>query len=267
MHPVTPSSITPSFRTHLPYLLLDASAFSTYHIGSLLLKNLIKSSGGISLPQEIWYMIFSLLPTKPPTYHLARPLRIKSLGDDVVLECEIDTSALIFSHEHVDNEGEIRALEDYLAFPDRHDEIDPFIQDLLSTTRPQPTSRFFTITVTSAPHAISLPDCLFYDITVPDLIARLQDYSCRVCNFRDGHTICPGCTGGVAQRYGAFMGCGVDLACPLCLGLDFMEEDKGLLERYYWEGLPKEEKRARRYKFESRLMELGYGIDTEVDSD
>ena len=261
MHPVTPSSITPSFRTHLPYLLLDASAFSTYDIGSLISKNLIKSSGGISLPQEIWDMIFSLLPTKPPTYHLARPLRITSLGDDVVLECEIDTSALIFSYEHVDNESEIRVLEDYLAFPDHQDEIDPFIQDILSAgfTRPQPTSRFFTITVTSAPHAIFLPDCLFYDIKVPDLIARLQNYPCSVCNGMDGHTICPGCTGGVAQKYGAFMGCGVDLACPLCLGLDFMEEDKALLERYYWEEMPEEEKRARRSRFESRLMELGYG--------
>ena len=63
------------------------------------------------------------------------------------------------------------------------------------------------------------------------------------------------------------MGCGVNLACPLCLGLDFMQEDKSLLEHYYWEGLPEEEEeRARTHKFESRLKELGYTTGTQVDS-
>ena len=269
MHPLTPSSITPSFRTHLPYLLLDASAFSTRHIGSLLSRDAIKSSGGISLPQEIWRTIFNLLATEPPTYYLARPLRLTSHGDDVVLKCEIDTSALISSPEYIDNEDEIRAVENYLAFPDQNGERDPFIQDRMDTdsSHPQPTSHFFTITVTRTPHAIFLPDCLFHDITVPDLIGRLQEYVCHVCEFRDGHTICPGCTGGVAQRYGAFMGCGVDLACPLCLGLNFMQEDKSLLEDCYWEGLPEEEERARSNRFKSRLKELGYTTGTQVDSD
>ena len=127
MHPLTPSSTTPSFRTHLPYLLLDASAFSTRHIGSLLSKDLIRSRGGISLPQEIWHIIFDLLPTKLPTYFLARPRYIILYRDGVVLECEIDTSALMSSPEYIDNQYEIRFVEDYLAFPDQHDNPDPFI--------------------------------------------------------------------------------------------------------------------------------------------
>ena len=214
-------------------------------------------------------MIFNLLTTKPPKYYLARPLRVTSHGDDVVLECEIDTSALISSPEYIDNEGEIRAVEHYLAFPDQYDKQDPFLKDRLDTrsTRSLPIFHFFFITVTSVPHAVFLPDCLFHDITVPDLIGHLQEYVCHVCKFRDGHTICPGCTLGVAQRYGAFMGCGVDLACPLCLGLNFMQEDKSLLEEYYDEGLPEEEECARGTRFESRWKELGYTIDTQVDSD
>ena len=79
-----------------------------------------------------------------------------------------------------------------------------------------------------------------------------------MCDYKDGHTICPGCTGGVAQKFDAFMGCGVDLACPLCLGLDFMRRDKELLQEYYWDGLPEEEEEARRVRFEERLGELGY---------
>lgn len=54
------------------------------------------------------------------------------------------------------------------------------------------------------------------------------------------------------------MGCGVDLACPLCLGLEFMRRDKELLEAYYWDGLPEEEEVARDLRFEERLGELGY---------
>lgn len=58
--------------------------------------------------------------------------------------------------------------------------------------------------------------------------------------------------------FGAFMGCGVDLACPLCLGLDFMQRDKDHLEAYYWDPMPEEEEIARDRRFERRLNELGY---------
>ena len=145
----------------------------------------------------------------------------------MVIECEIDTSALISSPAYIHNEDEIRAVENYLAFPDQNDIPYFFGQDHLDacSTRPQPASCFFTVTVTSAHHVMLLPDCFFHDITVPDLIGRLQEYKCHVCEFKERHTICPGCTGGVAQQYGAFMGCGVDLAGRLCLGLKFMLED------------------------------------------
>ena len=66
------------------------------------------------------------------------------------------------------------------------------------------------------------------------------------------------------------MGCGVNLACRLCLGLNFMWKDKRLLGSYYHEGLPlpEEEELARGDRFESRLKELGYatGTGTQVDS-
>lgn len=57
------------------------------------------------------------------------------------------------------------------------------------------------------------------------------------------------------------MGCGADLACPLCLGLDFMQEDKALLEKYYDEEMPEELCSARKRRFQARLEELGYHTD------
>lgn len=146
--------------------------------------------------------------------------------------------------------------EHYLAAPDQHHGLS-FFDFTTPGARPLPKSRSFSITVTDSDGKF-LPHCLFHEITVPDVIARVQDTVCFVCG--DEHTICPGCTGGVAQRFDAFMGCGVQLACPLCLGLDFMQQDKTLLETYYWEEMPEEERTARDRRFEERYRELGYRL-------
>jgi len=60
------------------------------------------------------------------------------------------------------------------------------------------------------------------DVTVPDVIANIDDGDCCVCNGT--RHICPGCTGGVADKFEVFMGCSVSLACPLCVGLDVSME-------------------------------------------
>jgi hypothetical protein len=58
---------------------------------------------------------------------------------------------------------------------------------------------------------------LFLGVDFTDCHARLgwdvRD-GCSMCH--GSRYICPGCTRGRAQRYEAFMGCGVDLACPVC---------------------------------------------------
>ena len=123
------------------------------------------------------------------------------------------------------------------------------------------TSKFFTVTVSDSENVgrgTFFPHCVFDQVTVPDVSAHLQDEVCGVCNGENGHTICPGCSRRIAQKFDAFMGCGVDLACPLCLGLDFMRRDKELLRAYYWDGLPEEEEKARSLRFRKRLEELGY---------
>ena len=163
-------------------------------------------------------------------------------------------SALTSPLAHLDSGDEVRAVERYLAAPDQDHDLS-FTTNSRVRARPPPRSRFFSITVTNGDYAF-LPHCLFYEITVPDIIAHLQDFKCWVCE--DRRTICPGCTGGVAKRFDAFMGCGVDLACPLCLGLDFSQNDKVLLKTYYYDPMPKEEESARSRQLEQRLSELGY---------
>ncbi len=286
MLPLTPSAVTTTFLRDKPFLLLNASAFDTRYVGSLLADGALKSKGGIALPPEIWLNIFDLvkLRTKTPEYHLARVLTATSRGENTTLSCEVDLSALTSPLACLDSAEEVLAIESYLAAPNQEHNLS-FLEpeeaekrkhrntifpalmgfEPITTTNPTPTtearqlpiSKFFYITVTDSDNNF-LPHCLFHEVTVPDVIAHLQDVVCEFCEGRDGHTICPGCTGGRAQKFGAFMGCGVDLACPLCLGLDFMREDKDLLQAYYWDEMPDEEKLARICRFERRLDELGY---------
>ncbi len=61
----------------------------------------------------------------------------------------------------------------------------------------------------------------FFHVDVMDIIAYVDYGDYQVCHGR--RNICPECTGGVAQEFGVFMGCGVSLACPLCMGLDLSE--------------------------------------------
>ena len=257
MLPLTASAVTTKFLRDKPFLLLNASAFDTRYVGSLLAHGALKSKGGIALPPEIWLNIFDLvkLRTKAPEYHLARVLTATSRGENTILSCEVDLSALTFTLAFLDNAEEVLAIESYLAAPTQEHDLS-FLEP--KEARPSPISKFFCITVTDSDNDF-LSHCLFHGVTAPDVIAHLQDVACGICGGSTfGHTICPGCTGGKAQKFDAFMGCGVNLACPLCLGLDFMQEDKDLLQAYYWTEMPGEEEIARSRRFERRLEELGY---------
>ena len=200
-----------------------------------------------------------------PEYHLARVLTATPHGKSTTLRCRLEPTALTSPLAYLHNAEEVEAIERYLAAPNQQHDIS-LIEDFIKETPSplnSPTSKnlnrhTLTDSHNNVNHNPFFPPCLFHKTTVPDIIGHLQDSICHVCNFEDGHTICPGCTGGVAQKFDAFMGCGVDLACPLCLGLDFMRRDKELLQEYYWDGLPEEEKRARNLRFEERLGELGY---------
>ncbi|KAK4691081.1 hypothetical protein P7C71_g5846, partial [Lecanoromycetidae sp. Uapishka_2] len=265
MRPLTPSSITAEFLSDKPFLLLDTRTFSSRYIGSLLAKGVIKSKGDIALPPEIWHNIF-LQSLDKQKYQLARVLTATPHGKSTTLRCKLEPTVLTYGRglAYLEDAEQVLAIERYLAAPDQQHDLS-LIEDFIKETpspHHSPTSKTFSVTVSdshdsSHPNTF-FPPCLFHDITVPDIIGHLQSDICRVCNFEDRHTICPGCTGGVAGKFDAFMGCGVALACPLCLGLDFMRRDKELLEAYYRDGLPAEEELARDLRFKKRLGELGY---------
>ena len=54
------------------------------------------------------------------------------------------------------------------------------------------------------------------------------------------------------------MGCGVGLACPLCIGIDFSLEHRAFLETYYWDDPPEEKLESIDNWLQQRMEELGY---------
>lgn len=63
-----------------------------------------------------------------------------------------------------------------------------------------------------------------------------DDNDDNVCYLCGGNgTVCPGCTGGKIQKIDSrlFMGCGVEIRCPVCFGIDVAYIDKLFMKKYY----------------------------------
>ncbi|KAI1394212.1 uncharacterized protein F4822DRAFT_387472 [Hypoxylon trugodes] len=150
--------------------------------------------------------------------------------------------------------------KDGQAVEDIETYLDCASQDTLEglKTRPPKLSRppnLYTVVIGTA----SAIPCLYTSIRVPDIIATMEGGICWV--YQEGRFICPGCTGGKAQRFNSFMGCGVDLACPLCMGTELSEEHKNYLKSYYYHGSGvdgSEGEEEMRDQLEEQLEKLGY---------
>lgn len=94
---------------------------------------------------------------------------------------------------------------------------------------------------------------LFMDLTVPDIISRLERGRCGLCE--GGNIMCPGCTGGRASRFfGEYCGCGVCL-CPLCIVMDVAGEHYRRVMRGETDGMPEDEFEE---WYKERGNQLGY---------
>ena len=135
-----------------------------------------------------------------------------------------------------------------MAAPDQKFDL-PILKDS-TAARSSPPYMFFSITLTDSDNEF-LPHCLFHELSVPDIIARLQNYKCNVRKDAGRHIICPGRTR-ISGDFGALTTCDYLLACPLCLGLDFMKEDEALMNG------DKVSVNAATHKLSERLKELEY---------
>jgi hypothetical protein len=204
-------------------------------------------TGTAPLPIELWARVLHFVTGAggAPSF-IAVTVKSSAPADEGAQRVEVLERRL---DEYTDLEGtsEIRRFEKFLGSPQRalppppRREIDKFEEiwkSLKGIDTKQPTfklvdtefpeARTFSIVVPNdytedQLHARTELDLLpggvtlFCDAQFEDCHARLgwdARLGCLMCG--GGGFICPGCTGGLAQKYDAFMGCGVDLACPVC---------------------------------------------------
>jgi hypothetical protein len=99
------------------------------------------------------------------------------------------------------------------------------------------------------------PGSTLHRLDGPAAIALTQG-SCMECGGE--RTICPGCCQLDERFPGLRMGCGVDLACPQCLGWEFALIDRAWHKRHYWDPASDDEQRQRDARVAERCAELGY---------
>ncbi|KAK3360899.1 hypothetical protein B0T24DRAFT_643728 [Lasiosphaeria ovina] len=100
---------------------------------------------------------------------------------------------------------------------------------------------------------------LMVDVDLLDVISYIERGRCGMCGGT--RTICPGCTGGPASKFRVFMGCGVDLVCPLCMGQELAEDHKDFLQVRYDDMDDADESDPEAEAMEERIRERANQLD------
>jgi hypothetical protein len=252
-------------KTSLSKLLDNASILmlKSHHEGICYMTQLLASpsssittKAGISLPNELLNKIISLVASDTdPSFCLVQITSIKGK----LLKCRrISDEGWPFCGE-LGSASDIELFEEFLDNPNTA----PASQLGIPPIKPSQNKRNeFELYITPLDNNLRASAVLFHDIKVPDVIAFMEDGECGFCRERNQKFFfCPGCTGGWAQQYDMFMGCGVDLVSPVCIGLDVAREHKEFLQTYYREPAPEDEEEAMKAVLKARFDELGYQME------
>jgi hypothetical protein len=261
-------------------------------------------TGAPPLPVELWARILALVNNIKPAFVpvvISRDAELVDAGDGVVRVTLVER---MLSHYDDGLTGEtISAFEKLLHGSPRGTRRKGPTYTFENTAAPTPQTFAVTVpaeyTRSERKHRTRwdwLPSgvLLFEQMRHADCHARLgwdAARGCRMCGR--GRFICPGCTGGMADEYDVFMGCGaarpppgvraaadsvvhrrgprVPGKCrPLqttraqadgrahhCLGYEVSGPDKDYNETYYHDLAPEEHERARRQRLVAALCALG----------
>ncbi|KAK0702061.1 hypothetical protein B0T26DRAFT_735691 [Lasiosphaeria miniovina] len=252
----------------------------------------IRSQGGLALPAELWYMILEEMEEEaernPPRFCFAKATIVPSLSSptETILRCvrhEFDLqvpgrSDLEYALAgNLRNPASIAHFEYFLqnATPEvaakineasdkvlakLEDEYEPIHESIAKIPKLNKLSSlgnvFYILQAQDAPQ--EKKSGLYYDIDVPDVIARIDRGSCWVCSGRFIGCIGGRCAGLAMEMFGfdrEQLGCGFSLVCPLCVGIDLSDDHLDSLHRQERIGESDEEIEQR---IKARLSELGY---------
>jgi hypothetical protein len=306
MQPVTKEHLE-SLVESKPILLLDELAIGPAFVDAALrpAPSLISSKGGQRFPRELWDMVLGFA-TRNTSHRLVQPHALKHDGAGrQVLVCKLVSTDGHASCGELKDGVAYEAYEWYLrhpngTLPDKIPGDEKWTKNEVEDDegsdeeRPEEGSsdeegprsvslkdRPFDIPETADPETtIKIPSStfestikvLFWDITVPDVIARVEGGWCRLCG--GGRSHCPGCLRGMRDEVEGFAyvsstDCSYLMLCPLCVGPEWAEES---LERQEqddrdWDwgakpyGMDEElEEQCAKFNdwFNARLRALGY---------
>lgn len=151
------------------------------------------SKGGISLPNELWNRIIPLAASD--TQPVFCFVQITSINGDLLTCREICDGGWPFCGE-LASADEIELFERLLAKPNATTtstselKIPPIKPKWKSPNR-------FEVRISPPEDELRDKEVLFHDITVPDVIAFMENGDCGFCrNVCQKFFYCPGCTGG-----------------------------------------------------------------------
>jgi hypothetical protein len=257
MKPVGPKNDLAHVLDDKPLMMLNWGLLGIRYIRQLLAftNTNITTTRGTALSTELWNMIlgFALVDTQN-SFCFVQGISLRKFSMGKILHCRrinLEGGPLC---GNLDCAEAVGAFEEFMNKPNQHASL-PFTPPTLQPG--QGYGNTFDILITSADDNLPVDSaCLFSNVMVPDVISRMEG---GVCSFCFGSRLfCPGCTRGRAQAFEVFMGCGVDLACPLCIGIDFSLEHRAFLQTYYWDDPPEEKRKSIDDWLEQRMEELGY---------
>ncbi|KAI4187957.1 MAG: hypothetical protein L6R41_002461 [Letrouitia leprolyta] len=265
MRPLISADLTSTLLSKKPILLVNTSILPLRSFTRYILANAFHGAAG-RIPTETWLKIIGYAKIQNARYEVIQPIDMTSSEKTGTT---LHRRALRLDVDTWKNKYEVINTNQCLASPPTYDqtpggveyEFNPLkIDTVYAIPYPRPAPMITgSNTPVSIILALTLLTCLFTSITVPDLIACLEEGDCWICERK--RSICPGCTGGVAQEFEAFMSCGVDLTCPLCMGLELMEDHQRFLQEHYWEGPPLDLKAEWDEELEERKAELGFYLE------
>lgn len=257
MKPVGPKTSFARILDNKSLMLLNLSHLGIRYIWQLvaLTNTNITTPGGTVLPTEVWIMILELaLVDLEDSFCFVQGISLQKSSMGKIFRCRRINLEGGTPCGDLDCGEAVHAFEEFMNKPNQNDSL-PFTAPTLQPG--QGCEDTFDILIASADDNLPVNSaCLFSSVTVPDVISHMEGGGCGFCF--GSRLVCPGCTGGKTQEFDVFMGCGVELTCPLCIGVDFSQEHKAFLKKYYWDSPPEEEAESMDNRVQQRMEELGY---------
>jgi hypothetical protein len=250
-------------------LILDFTGWTTSYIRSIIgrsTKHIATKEGNKTLPAELWLQILSLVESdvNQPHYRLVYPVEMSSVQLDGQISepsfvCNSIKEWRAFGNIRTGNE--LYFYESYIRNPSYEPEKEEGEEDPpkspFEISKQVLPDRSFNIPLS---HLDSEEPFLYHRVEAPDVIARLENGDCKLCDGGERH-FCAGCWDG-RQVMEAFTShyradCSIRMLCPLCVGSEYAERSINETSDF-WRSAGKMSDEEYEEWIDKRMKDLGY---------